>query len=249
MADNRETSVRPYERFDNFVQQCAQLQIASKENGAEISSCETVYPEFPDIILGAPVNKHVPLATPLLNQLSRYFGVLRREQSVPIERDSLIRYDQMCMTNGDNIRTASIVDDSPMARDNSYIKFNLFSDANAAHCNWGEVLFREVRYGLLLDIFHLFLTEDDGSRNRYLLARVQLFKTGGLDAALPENPVVTFNMTQSMRGSPIIIHAGAIVAAVGIVHLDGPLWAIVDRSWGRVHAEFVDEDGNVEHDE
>ncbi|KAG9076255.1 hypothetical protein FS749_011990 [Ceratobasidium sp. UAMH 11750] len=262
--------VHPYEHLDNFVQRRAQMQIVSRvhnlptlarplvnyryENGVEISSRETMYPEFPDIVLGAPVNRHIPFTAPLPNQLSRYFGVFHRGQSAArlharIDPDSLIRYGRMRMTDGDNMRTASVVDSNPIARDNSYIKFDLLPDGNAVNRFGEDQPFREVQYGRLLDIFHLVFIENDGSRKRYLLARIQLCETDGLDAALPENPVVTFDMRESMRGSPIIIHIDTIVAVVGIIHLDGPRWAIVDRSRGCMRAQFVDEDGNAEYDE
>ncbi|KAG9083533.1 hypothetical protein FS749_005958 [Ceratobasidium sp. UAMH 11750] len=261
--------VHPYEHLDNFVQRRAQMQIVLRvhnlpalarllvnyryENGVEISSCETMYPEFPDIVLGAPVNSRIPFTAPLPNQFSRYFGVFHEGQSaanlhVRFDRNSLIRYGRMRMTDSNNMRTASVVDSNPIAHDNSYIKFDLLPDANASYRYEDDVPFWEAQYGRLLDIFHLVFIKDDGSRNRYLLARVQPCETGSLDATLPEHPVVKFNMTESMQGSSIIIHIDTIVATVGRVHLDSPWWAIVDRSRGCMCAQFVDEDGNVEHD-
>jgi hypothetical protein len=77
----------------------------------------------------------------------------------------------------------------------------------------------------------------------YLLACVEPCDTGGLDAASPAHPVVTY--TQLNVGSPIIIHVNTIVAVVGRVQM-GNTWAIVDRSRGNARTQFVDDDRNTE---
>ena len=77
----------------------------------------------------------------------------------------------------------------------------------------------------------------------YLLAWVKPCETRGLDAASPENPVVTY--TERDGGSPYIIHVNTIVAVVGRIRM-GNTWAIVDQSQGNVHTQFVDDDRNVE---
>jgi hypothetical protein len=82
----------------------------------------------------------------------------------------------------------------------------------------------------------------------YLLARVAPCNTRGLDAALPENPVVTFDSAQMAHTSPDIVHIDTIVAMVGRIHMGGNNWAIVDRSRGGARTQFVDEDGNIEFD-
>jgi hypothetical protein len=87
-------------------------------------------------VLGAPVNKSVELTIQLLNQLTRYFGVFHQglrvqEIQARIDPESIIRYGRFRMTgDGDNVRTAALIDRDPIARDNSYVKvcaINLFS--------------------------------------------------------------------------------------------------------------------------
>jgi hypothetical protein len=161
--------VRPYEHLDNYVQRRAQMQIVSKvhdlpslarpfvnyryENGTDISSRETTYPEckfffalfrefvymninnwfltVTNIVLGTPVNRTVPLTTQLLNQLTRFFGAFHQgvrvsELQKRIEPHSIIRYGRFRMTgDGDRIRTAALIDNDPIARDNSYVKVHI----------------------------------------------------------------------------------------------------------------------------
>jgi hypothetical protein len=79
-------------------------------------------------VLGAPVNKRVQLTTQLLNQLTRYFGVFHQglrvqEIQARIDPESITRYGRFRMTgDGDNMRTAALIDSDPIARDNSYVK-------------------------------------------------------------------------------------------------------------------------------
>ncbi|KAG8730383.1 hypothetical protein FRC10_002754 [Ceratobasidium sp. 414] len=162
--------VRPYEHLDNYVQRRAQMQIVSKvynlpslakpyvhlryENGVEMSSRKTGYPEFPDIVLGAPVNKRIPLDTQLLNQLTWYFGIVYHgELRERINRDSVDRYGRFHITgDGDRICTANLIDNDPIAQDNSYIKYDLLPDGNAAYRNREDIPFHETQYGRVLDV-------------------------------------------------------------------------------------------------
>jgi hypothetical protein len=99
---------------------------------------------------------------------------------------------------------------------------------------------------LFLEVVLKYLS--DGTRTPYLLARVTPCNTRGLDAALRENPVVTFDSAQMVRTSPDIIHINTIVAVVGRIHMGGNKWAIVDRSRSGACTQFVDEEGNIEFD-
>ncbi|KAG9079645.1 hypothetical protein FRC06_007605, partial [Ceratobasidium sp. 370] len=255
--------VRPYEHLDNYVQRRAQMQIVSKVhnlpslsrptvnykyvNGVEMSSRETAYPEFPDIILGVPVNRRVQLNIQLMNQLTKYFGVIYAltgpQLQQRIDRDSLVRYGRFRIAgDGDKIRTAAVINNEPTARDNSYIKYDLLPDRNAARPNQPDVPYRRTQYGQLQDVYYIRFIEDDGNRRPYLLARVRECKTNGLDAALPENPVVTY----TQMSSPDIIHVRTIVAVVGRVQM-GNSWAIVDRSRDSARTQFVNEEGDEEY--
>ncbi|KAG8718595.1 hypothetical protein FRC08_004912, partial [Ceratobasidium sp. 394] len=96
------------------------------------------------------------------------------------------------------------------------------------------------------DLFYVEYVRNQATNDRvpYLLVRVQECNTGGLDAALPENPIVTYNRL----AIPEIIEFGAVQAAVGRIKVDGRnTWAIVDRSRG-AHTVFNDEDRNLDPD-
>jgi hypothetical protein len=68
-------------------------------------------------------------------------------------------------------------------------------------------------------------------------------KTNGRDAALPENPFVTY----TQLSTPDIVHADTIVAVVGRVRT-GNAWAIVDRSRHSARTRFVDDEGNDDYE-
>jgi hypothetical protein len=68
--------------------------------------------------------------------------------------------------------------------------------------------------------------------------------TGGIDASRRGTPLVTYNRELD----PSIIHLETIVAVIGRVHLGGKEWAIVDRSRDGARTQFLDGDGNVDHD-
>jgi hypothetical protein len=117
---------------------------STSKNDWELSARETTYPEckhntsplqivterckVAGIILGAPVDKRVELNTQLMNQLTKYFGVVYPEHSAQqlrarIARNSLIRYGRFRLAgDGDCVRTADLVAQDPLARDNSYVR-------------------------------------------------------------------------------------------------------------------------------
>ncbi|KAG8779285.1 hypothetical protein FRC12_024465 [Ceratobasidium sp. 428] len=183
----------------------------------------------------------------LINQFTRYFGPMRPDLTAAqlkerIDRDSIIRYGRFRITDGDRMRTAALIEYDPVARDNSFIKCELFPDANANRRNLPDQPVRQTYYGQLIDIYHLLWIEDDGcKRTRYVLAGVRMCNTRTLDAALPENPRVTFKMSQ-LRGNPEMIHIETIISAVGRVHVGGDEWAIIDRSRENMRTQFVDPD-------
>ncbi|KAG9091075.1 hypothetical protein FS749_000101 [Ceratobasidium sp. UAMH 11750] len=133
-----------------------------------------------------------------------------------------------------------------IGRDDLFIRYELLVDRNADDSDALEELMRVVCYGLVRDIFYVEYIRNQATNNRvpYLLVCVQECNTGGLDAALPENPIVTYNRL----ATPEIINFSAVQAAVGRVKVDGQnTWAIVDQSRG-VHTVFNDEDGNPDPD-
>jgi hypothetical protein len=67
-------------------------------------------------------------------------------------------------------------------------------------------------------------------------------KTDGRDAALPQNPLVSY----TQLSPPDIVHANTIIAVIGRVKI-GNAWAIVDRSRHSACTQFVDDDGNEEY--
>ncbi|KAB5587614.1 hypothetical protein CTheo_8947 [Ceratobasidium theobromae] len=163
-----------------------------------------------------------------------------------IDFDSLVRYGRFRLAgDGDNIRTASLVQQNydRRARDNSFVRYDLLPDANARHRNRPEVLVRQTNYGQVLDIYYVEFVVDpanpDDTREPYLLVRVKECQTGGFDAALPKNPLVTYRRI----GTPDIIHIESINAVIGRISLDNNTWAIIDRSRNGARTQFVQDDG------
>ncbi|KAG8734373.1 hypothetical protein FRC10_011753 [Ceratobasidium sp. 414] len=246
--------VRPYEHMDNYVQRRAQMRVVScihnmpelaqaarryrYEGGLEISMFETKYDKYPEIILGAPVTKTVEMTLQLMNQLTHFFGPIYPEYrpvqhlQACVDLDSLVRYGRFRLAwDGDNIRTASLIDNNPIARDNSWVK-----------------LYRQVEYGQLLDVYHVIFVKNDGTRVWYLLARVQACNIQGCNVLLPENPYVTFKMPQMRRTGLVIIHLKTVGSVVGRIQVATNEWAIVDRSRGNAPTQFTDDDSNPEHE-
>ncbi|KAG8766441.1 hypothetical protein FRC12_006883 [Ceratobasidium sp. 428] len=201
------------------------------EHGVQASSREVTYPEFPTVVLGTPIRR-VPLEQPLTRHLTRCFGHFSPEQNTAqltecIEADSIIRYGRLRLAgDGDRIRTAALVDNDPIARDNSFVK----AHDNASDVTGTDDPYLEPRYARLLDIYHVWFNKVDGTPERFLLGHIQVCEAGGLNVALPENPYVTFNIDNMTRLSSQIINLLTVVAAVGRAHIAGPEWAIVDRS-------------------
>ncbi|KAG8696562.1 hypothetical protein FRC09_008384 [Ceratobasidium sp. 395] len=133
------------------------------------------------------------------------------------------------------MRTAALVENEPVTRDNSFIKCELIADTNADHQNVPDRLASQTFYGRLIDIFHVLWIEE---RTRHILAGIQMCDTR---AALPENDRVTFNMNQ-LRGNSELVDIKTIIAAVGRAHIGGNNWAIIDHDRESVRAQLVDED-------
>ncbi|KAB5587887.1 Transposase family Tnp2 protein [Ceratobasidium theobromae] len=174
---------RPYEHLDNYVQRRAQMQVVSCLYGLpslakprinysylqdeRISSREKVYPDFPTVVLGVPMNK-VQLDDRLRNQMAKYFGVVysdRRYSTTElrsrIDPSTLFRYGRFRLAgDGDLIRTEKCIRNEPLARDNSFVRYDLLPDRNAAFRNRPDVPFRQTHYGRVLDIYYVeFVTQ------------------------------------------------------------------------------------------
>ncbi|CAE6475319.1 unnamed protein product [Rhizoctonia solani] len=251
--------VRPYENLDNYVQRRAQMRIVSMihnlpalthisipkrraDDGTEISSKEIIYPEFPSLILGTPTIKNVVMTKALFNQFTKYFGVVygsnnSRYLRSRIDRKSVVRYGRFRMSgDGDRIRTGKLIDGESGARDNSFVRYALLPDANAAFRNRRDRPVRENQYGRLLDIYYVVYEESDGTRKPYLLAFIQPCDTRGMDATRPETPVVSY---EDML-TPHMVHLNTIEAVIGRVRR-GNRWAIVDRNRSGIRTHFVDD--------
>ncbi|CAE6444950.1 unnamed protein product [Rhizoctonia solani] len=277
--------LRPYENLDNFIHRRAQMRMVSvihnlpslsvtplskhhTEEGFELSSREVYYPLCPTIILGIPIKKNVEYTSQLQNQLTKYFGPVYpnlspEELKNGIDADSIVRYGRFRMADdGDRIRTSALIaDDDAVVRDNSFVRYSLFPDANAAFRNRRDVPVQEVLYGQVHDIYFVVFVEpakdenssevetededeDEGEldeeqrrRKPYLLAFIEPCDTGGLDATNPATPVVKY---RSMLTSHMV-HIHTIEAVVGRVP-QGNSWAIIDRSHNGARTVFVDED-------
>ncbi|KAG9092714.1 hypothetical protein FS749_015494 [Ceratobasidium sp. UAMH 11750] len=186
----------------------------------------------------------------LTNQLTTFLGPLHRgvearELCDQIDWQRLVRYGRFRVSNdGARIRTAKAVQSSTPARDNSFVRFDLLPDANAAFRRRPDRPVRMTYYGQLVDIYYLEYIKDfeTNEREKYLLARIRTcMGTRGRDASLPENPIVKY----SQLSTPDIHNIMTIDAVVGRIKINRNEWAIIDRSRNGMRAEFVDEDGEV----
>ncbi|GAB1527100.1 hypothetical protein RhiTH_010275 [Rhizoctonia solani] len=279
--------LRPYENLDNFVHRRAQMRMVSiihnlssilvtplskhhTEQGFELSSREVYYRMCPTIILGIPIRKNVQYTTQLQNQLTKYFGPVYPKLSAEelkngIDHDSIVRYGRFCMADdGDRIQTSALIPaEDTIARDNSFVRYSLFPDANAAFHNRRDVPVQEVLYGQVHNIYFVIFVEPQKKKNNsgngkdkdkdkdkdgdfnerqqkrkpYLLAFIEPCDTGGLDATKPETPVVKYRRMLT----PHMVHIHTIEAVVGRVP-QGDSWAIIDRSRNGARTVFVDKD-------
>ncbi|KAG9124861.1 hypothetical protein FRC07_009958 [Ceratobasidium sp. 392] len=178
---------------------------------------------------------HLPsLSKPLIN-----FKYKNRVESSSCK----VTYPEL---DGNRIRTALLINHDPIARNNSFIKYNLVPDANTLDKLAPDAPFMETQYGRLLDVFHLIWIANDGTCTQYLLGHVPECNTEGLDTALPKNPYVTFNISDMKRLSPTIINLQTVTCAIGRVHISGNKWAVVDQGRDCMRTQFVDEEGNAE---
>ncbi|QRW11103.1 Transposase family tnp2 [Ceratobasidium sp. AG-Ba] len=260
--------VRPYEYLDNFIRRRGQLQIVARVNdmpdllrsmpsrinqfGVEISSKEEVFEFQKDCVLGQPIRRRYQASPQLKRQICRYFSLAEARPGVVMEApelhervdwETLTRYGRFRITDmGDTIRTAELIDNNPIARDNSYVRYEYLPDRYANYRLRDDEAMRRTYYARVLDIFYVEWIKNRAVNQRepYLLARIRDCKTNGLDAALPENPRVTYEQLDS----PEVIHLGAIQYAVGRIKTnDRRTWAIIDRSRG-ARTVFNDEEGN-----
>ncbi|KAG8731422.1 hypothetical protein FRC10_001761, partial [Ceratobasidium sp. 414] len=207
----------------------------------------------PHIILGRPVVRSVPVDQQLTNQLTKYFGpVYERwrfraaDLRARIDFGSMVSYGRFRMADdGDRIRTAGVVDRAKLSeagvRDNSFIRFTVLPDANADDPNAPDVPFEEVNYSRLMNIYYVEFIEDleNNVQRPYLLVRVKTCRgTNGLDAALPENPSVTYRSLST----PDIFHIDTVNAVVRRIALNHNTWGIINRSRSGARTQFVDDD-------
>jgi hypothetical protein len=76
-------------------------------------------------------------------------------------------------------------------------------------------------------------------REPYLVVRIKSCQgTDGLDASLPENPLVTYQGLST----PDIFHLNTIDAVVGRIEVSNNRWAIIDCSRNGARTQFVNDD-------
>ncbi|QRW13660.1 Transposase family Tnp2 protein [Ceratobasidium sp. AG-Ba] len=258
---------QPYRHLDNYIMRTAQLKVVCHtyglpvlarstvkwryEGGERMSTREVRYPEFPEVILGTPIKRNVQLDTQLTNQLTKFLGVIHNEFTTGaqlrerIDAQSIVSYGRFRMIDdGDRIRTASVVETTKRAtgnvRDNSYVRFTALPDLNADNSG-PDIAYEEVNYGQLIGIYYFeFITDlATNTRKPYLVARIMSCDgTGFLDAALPENPLVTYRRLKT----PDIFDIRLIDAVIGRIKLPRNEWAIIDCSRNGARTQFTNND-------
>ncbi|QRV83928.1 Retrovirus-related Pol polyprotein from transposon [Ceratobasidium sp. AG-Ba] len=237
---------QPYRHLDNYVMRSAQMKVVchtyglptlarstvkwTYEGRERMSTREVMYPQFPEVILGIPIKRHVQLDVQLTNQLTKFLGVIYPQYTTGaalrerIDPQTIVSYGRFRMTDdGDRIRTASAVETTRRStgtvRDNSFVRFTVLPDLNAD--NSGEdIPYEQVNYGQLIGIYYFEFITDlvANERDIYLVARIMSCRgTNHLDAALPENPLVTYHTLTT----PDIFHLKTIEAVVGRIKVSG----------------------------
>ncbi|QRV83004.1 Transposase family Tnp2 protein [Ceratobasidium sp. AG-Ba] len=257
--------VRPYEYLDNFIRRRAQLQIVARVHDIPalikpithrtlvcdeyISQKEIIYPGFQEVVFGQPVCRNYPANDALQRQIARYFG-FPEGQDLTIEQHrarvdwrTLVRHGRFRLASmGDRIRVADRIKNDSVARDNSFIRYELLPDRNANFRQREDRPMRLINYGQVIDAIYVEYVRDHARNERvpYLLARVrECSDTHGLDATDPRTPIVTYNRLDA----PKVINLKTVHSAVGRIKIGGRhTWAIIDRSRG-ARTQFNDENG------
>ncbi|KAF8692451.1 Transposase family tnp2, partial [Rhizoctonia solani] len=258
--------LQPYKNLDNYMLCCTQMRMVSiihkllalcvtpyskacTKEGFELLSQEVYYPTFPTIVLGIPITKQVQYTDQLQNR-------------IPLPAMDVSAWP----TNGDCIQTSALVSaQDTIFCNNSFVRYSLWPDANAAFQRCNNIPFQEVLYGQIHNIYFvvfkkLYLDgtkteseeDEDGEeldedtkelkelqkqRKLFLLAFIEPCNTRGLDATKPNTPVVKYKDMLT----PHMVHINTIEAVVGQV-LQGDLWAIVDCSQKGAWIVFIDKD-------
>ncbi|KAG8729871.1 hypothetical protein FRC12_020657 [Ceratobasidium sp. 428] len=215
-----------------------------------------MYEDFPEVILGTPVVRNVQVDVQLMNQFTKFFGPIYRRRPYRlttgaqlrerIDTQSIISYGRVRLVDdGDRIRIASVVERTKTStgyvRDNSFVRFTVLPDANASDSEDDDMPYEEVNYGRLINIYYIeFITDlETNARHKYLLARIMSCRgTSGADAALAENPMVSYRSLST----PDMFHLKTIDAVVGRIKVPGNQWAIIDCSRNGARTQFVNDD-------
>ncbi|KAG9083543.1 hypothetical protein FRC06_004487 [Ceratobasidium sp. 370] len=146
----------------------------------------------------------------------------------------------------DRIRTAGVVDHARLTenrvRDTSFVMFTVLPDANADDPDVPDVLFKEVNYSWLMNIYYVEFIEnlENNVRRPYLLVRIKMCRgMNSLDAVLPENPTVTY----CSLSTPDIFHIDTVNAVVRPIPVNNT-WGIIDRSRSGARTQFVEDNGD-----
>ncbi|QRW11276.1 hypothetical protein RhiLY_10275 [Ceratobasidium sp. AG-Ba] len=254
---------QPYRHLDNAVLRRGQMQVVAHTYGLPTLPRSTVKWRneggtkiFPRSYWAFQLKKAFPVDVQLTNQLTKFLGPIYHprfttgaELRARIDWQTIVSYGRFRMADdGYRIRTASAVqrtqDSTGSSRDNSFVRFTVLPDANASN-DGSDVAYEEVNYGQLIGIYYLeFITDfETNTRDHYLVARIQSCQgTGFLDAALPENPKVTYRTLST----PDIFHLMTIDAVIGRIQVAGGEWAIIDCSRNGARTQFTNDDDDAD---
>ncbi|KAG8699638.1 hypothetical protein FRC08_005182, partial [Ceratobasidium sp. 394] len=126
-------------------------------------------------------------------------------------------------------------------RDNSFVRFTVLPDLNVDNLELSDVPIEEVNYGRVVNVYYVEFIHDpvNNIRKPFLVVRIKSCKgTKSLDAALPENPLVTY----SGLSTPDIFHITTVDAVIGRLQTRDGTWAIIDRSRNGARTQFIDDD-------
>ncbi|KAJ7671304.1 hypothetical protein DFH06DRAFT_980291, partial [Mycena polygramma] len=206
-----------------------------KRDSSVLSRSEKLYDGYPDMILRAPYQRGHSPDKITRKRIAGYFSAVLSKACKNIEPqlpEIMPRWGKVRIADGDYIRSVSASADESNGesqRDTMFIRYELHvqNDDN----DWIPKIF----YGRLEEILVCQLPKDklwgSMSGGTRLLAVITPCSTSGKDAATEYTSYT--HMTQT-----IVTDLQTVVAVVGRFRTRGE-WAIIDRTGGHLHPQFV----------
>ncbi|KAJ6457509.1 hypothetical protein C8R47DRAFT_995638, partial [Mycena vitilis] len=211
-----------------------------KRDKSVLSRSEKVYDGYPDMILRAPYKRMNSPDTITRKRIAGYFAAVlskARKNIEPQLPEIMPRWGKVRIADGDSIRSVSASadeSDGESQRDKMFIRVGLsFYELQVQ--NDDDDWIPKIFYGRLEEILVCQLPKDklwgSMSGGTRLLAVITPCSTSGKDAA-------TEYTSYTQTTQTIVTDLQTVVAVVGRFRTRGE-WAIIDRTGGHLHPQFV----------